>query len=508
MAHPQKAVPDEPRDLRACLYARVSTREQQEEGYSIDAQVALLRDYATRNGIRIIHEYVEAETAKTANRPAFAQMLKQTQQENIPILLCEKTDRLLRNIHDYVKIEDSGLEVHLVKEGAVISKDSRSHERFVHGIKVLVARAYSENLSEEARKGMAEKAKQGVWPTKAPLGYLNVSVGSRRVIEPDPERKDHVIWLFHRYAEGNVSIRDLRDKVAARGLTTRKGRKVQANQIHKILQHKAYVGIVEWGEIVVPGIHEPLVDKATFQQVQDIMSGRNMTKAKPASELDFLYKGLFTCGACGCQISVQRTKGHAYYACSGARGCPRPTVREEVITEAIAERLSCMTIKPEVLDLLRTALLESNTELADYRRSELYTLQTRQKELEAKLQRLYEDHVKGDVGRHAYSALRSEWELELAQVESMIQAHSASTRKMETHGVELLEFASNAYCRFKNASREDQREMARHLLSNSTITDRKVQVCLHEAFEMILEANQEPDVNISELVLSEKWLPD
>ncbi len=278
--------------------------------------------------------------------------------------------------------------------------------------------------------------------------------------------------------------------------------------MHKMLQHKAYIGIIEWGNIVVSGIHEPLIDRTTFQRVQDIMHGRNATKAKPAAQLDFLYKGLFTCATCGCQISVQRTKGHAYYACSGARGCPRPTVREELITEAIAERLSSLAIRPEVLTLLRQALLESSSEVEDFRRSELYSLQARQQELRHKLQRLYEDHVKGDVGKHAYSGLRCEWELELAKVESLIQAHSTSTRKMETEGVELLEFASNAYFRFKNASREDQREMARHLLSNSTITERKVQVCFHKAFEMVLEANQETRLENPDSVISEKWLRD
>lgn len=508
MARSKSTANDPSAQDRAVVYARVSTREQEQEGYSIDAQLALLRAYAERSGIVIVREFVEAESAKVSNRPAFAEMLREVKASSIPVILVEKTDRLYRNLKDHVRVDDLDVAVHLVKEGEIISRDSKSHQKFVHGIKLLVSKNYSDNLSEEARKGMAEKAKQGIWPTKAPLGYLNVSVGSRRVIEPDPERKDHIIWLFHRYAEGNISIRDLRDEAAARGLTTRKGRKVQANAIHKILQHKAYVGIVEWGEIVVPGIHEPLVDKATFQRVQDIMSGRNTTKAKPASELDFLYKGLFTCGKCGCQISPQRTKGHVYYACTGSKGCPRPTVREEVITEAIAERLSQMTIRPEVLALLRRALLESNLELADYRKRELVKLKTRQDELERKLQRLYEDHVQGVVGVSAYSGLRSQWELELAKAESLIQAHSASTRKMETEGVDMLDMASNAYSRFKSASRDDQREMARHLLSNSTITDRNVQVCLHEAFEMILTAHQEIPENAPNSVIVEKWLPD
>ena len=58
----------------------------------------------------------------------------------------------------------------------------------MHGIKVLMAKNYIDNLSEEARKGQQEKAEQGIWPTKTPLGYLNVTgPDGRKVIAVDPE---------------------------------------------------------------------------------------------------------------------------------------------------------------------------------------------------------------------------------------------------------------------------------------------------------------------------------
>ncbi len=72
-------------------------------------------------------------------------------------------------------LDELDVEVHLVKEGVVLSRESRSSEKFMHGIKVLMAKNYIDNLSEEARKGMAEKAEQGLWPSYAPLGYRNVT---------------------------------------------------------------------------------------------------------------------------------------------------------------------------------------------------------------------------------------------------------------------------------------------------------------------------------------------
>ncbi|MDQ0328152.1 MULTISPECIES: recombinase family protein [Phyllobacteriaceae] len=74
-------------------------------------------------------------------------------------------------------LDELNIEIHLAKEGMVLSRDSRSSEKFIHGIKVLMAKNYIDNLSEEARKGRMEKAEQGIWPSKAPLGYINYAQG-------------------------------------------------------------------------------------------------------------------------------------------------------------------------------------------------------------------------------------------------------------------------------------------------------------------------------------------
>src|SRR5690349_18993527 len=105
----------------------------------------------------------------------------------IRVMLVEKTDRLYRNLKDWVTIDELDVEIHFPKEGVVLSRDSRSSEKFMHGIKVLMAKNYIDNLSEEARKGMQEKAEQGIWPTKTPLGFRNaIGADGKKVIVPDP----------------------------------------------------------------------------------------------------------------------------------------------------------------------------------------------------------------------------------------------------------------------------------------------------------------------------------
>ncbi len=75
----------------------------------------------------------------------------------------------------------------------------------MHGIKVLMAKNYIDNLSEETRKGMLEKAEQGIWPSAAPLGYRNADgAHGKRVIEPDPDVAPQVMKLFEWYAAGGL----------------------------------------------------------------------------------------------------------------------------------------------------------------------------------------------------------------------------------------------------------------------------------------------------------------
>ena len=110
------------------------------------------------------------------------------------------------------------MEVHLVKEGVVLSRESRSSEKFMHGIKVLMAKNYIDNLSEEARKGMAEKAEQGLWPSYAPLGYRNVTgANGKKMIELDPHLAPIIVRLFEWYSTGTMSLKDVARKVRPKG---------------------------------------------------------------------------------------------------------------------------------------------------------------------------------------------------------------------------------------------------------------------------------------------------
>jgi len=244
---------------QAVIYFRVSSKPQDEDGFSLPAQRKLLIEYGHSSALRIVKEFVDIETAKTSGRSAFGQMVKFLQKNpSVTHIIVEKVDRLYRNFKDYVLIDELRCTLHLVKDGQVLSPDSRSSEKFLHGIKVLMAKNYIDNLSEEVRKGMTEKAEQGIWPSYAPLGYLNTKLPSgKNGIAQDKSRAKLVRRLFEMYATGNFSLKQLAQWAASARLTFRKsGRPVNKATIQGILHNLIYTGDFEFNGKVYKGIHD------------------------------------------------------------------------------------------------------------------------------------------------------------------------------------------------------------------------------------------------------------
>jgi DNA invertase Pin-like site-specific DNA recombinase len=335
------------------IYARVSSKDQEKEGYSIPAQLELLRGYAGAHGFEVLKEFTDVETAKAAGRTSFGEMIALLQKTNsCRTVLVEKTDRLYRNLKDWVTIEDLGLEIHFVKENIILAPNSRSSERFMHGIRVLMAKNYIDNLSEETRKGMLEKARQGIWPSFAPLGFLNVDgVNGRRTIAPDSKLAPVIRRMFEQYATGRFSLKQMAKIARADGLVYRKsGDSVPTSTVHKILRNRIYSGDFDFDGVTYHGTYEPIVPRELWERVQAILDGRSAKKTHKVKE-QFAFSGLIACGHCGCAMVGEIKKGrYIYYHCTGFKGkCPEPYTREEVLEEKFTALLKCIAFSDETL---------------------------------------------------------------------------------------------------------------------------------------------------------------
>jgi site-specific DNA recombinase len=251
---------------RTCvMYYRVSSEEQEREGYSLPAQLNRLREYAARENLRIVEEFVDVESAKRPGRPEFDRMVdflrKESKKEldhRCRVLLVEKTDRLYRNLRDYLTLDELALEIHFVVENFVISPDSHSSQKFLHGIKVLMAKNYIDNLGQEVRKGMREKAGQGIPPNKVPLGYSNVEgPDGKRGVELRADIAPVIRLLFTEYASGRRSLADLVEIARQNGLFIGRGTDRVTATLHSMLRNPFYYEEFRFCGTLYRGAYEP-----------------------------------------------------------------------------------------------------------------------------------------------------------------------------------------------------------------------------------------------------------
>ncbi|MCB9694504.1 MAG: recombinase family protein [Alphaproteobacteria bacterium] len=503
---------------RAVLYARVSSTEQHVEGFSIEAQQELLRKYADGADIEIVQEFVDVETAKKAGRQAFGEMLEFFRTSDVRLLLVEKTDRLYRNISDWVTLDALDVEIHLVKEGGVLSDDSKSHEKFIHGIKVLMAKNYIDNLSEEVSKGLTQKARQGGWPGRAPLGYRNVrSEMGKNVLEVDAQRGPVIAELFRRYAEGADSIMDLVRFANEKGLRTERGNPVSRATLHYMLQNPLYMGRFSWNGEWYDGRHQPLVTAALFEAVQDQLDARSRTSGRKKNKV-FTFSGLLQCGTCHEEgivrtLSGEMKKGqYVYYACPRCRIEKRAKYwNEHDVERMLLKQLDRLHMPPAVMELVADALRYISRDIMAESERDRERLQARETSVRKQLRTAYDDRLRGRLQADMFAEVSEAWQMELEQIRTQLQAlHLADGKTMEL-GIGLLELATLARKRWSSMDRRQKRELLFTLRSNSRLCDDELKVTWRIPFNLLPESpyalERDEAVFSEENGPSSKWLP-
>ncbi len=487
-----------PSRRQAVIYARVSSKEQEKEGFSIPAQLKLLKEYAATQGFSVANEYVDVETAKQTGRVAFGEMIAYLKAHpSIRVLLVEKTDRLYRNLKDWVTVDELDVEMHFPKEGVVLSRGSRSSEKFMHGIKVLMAKNYIDNLSEEARKGQQEKAEQGIWPTKTPLGYRNVTgADGKKIIAVDAEVAPIITKLFAWYATGQLSLKEVAKKAHGEGLVHRRsGAKVAVSTVHTILRCRLYTGMFEWNGKLIQGKHAPLVSTDLWERVQGVLDGRNGRKAKRGKH-DFAFSGLIACQACGCAVVGEIKKGrYVYYHCTGyadkcqgnPASCRRRYVREEVLESQFTALLGRLHFDDEVLEWVRDALHSSHVDERRDHEEAIRRLQAEHKRFGDRINAMYLDKLDGRVDDVFFDRMSAQWRVEQSRCLREIERHETAEQSYLEEGVQIIELAQNAQKLFERQQPREKRRLLDFVLSNCSWEDGEVVATFRQPFDLLAE---------------------
>ncbi len=470
---------------KAASYVRVSSKEQKEHGYSLQAQKKLLSTYAKSKGLTISKEYEEAETAKKAGRTQFKQMIKYLKANpSVQHILVEKTYRLYRNFRDLVTIHDLERNIHLVKEGTIIGPESRSHDKFIHDIKIVLAKNYIDNLSEETSKGMRAKAELGLWPSFAPLGYINNR--ETKGIDVDFQRAPIIRNLFEEYVRGKMNLREGEKFVWERGLRTRKGNLVSKSNIYKMLTNPIYIGDFKWDGVYYKGKHNPIVSRDVFEKVQGILNDRSKPRKRNHK---FAFRGLLKCGSCGRPITAEIQKGkYIYYHCTrtGPK-CTEKAVREEKLAEMLGEPLKRLRISEERLEWIIQALKESHEDKKRFKAEEVGKLEKEYQGLGRKIDQLYEDKLSGLIPVNFWKSKYQEYVSRQERINERIEEHRNAGEDYLENGVRILELAQKAYSIYVTQDSWEKRKILDLIHSNSVLKGGKVYMELRKAFDMIAD---------------------
>lgn len=480
---------------RAVTYVRVSSKEQHEQGYSPDAQKRLLYGFARQNDFDIVEEFEDAETAKQTGRTAFTAMLAYVRANAIKHILVEKTDRLHRNFADYTKIDDLMKEcdvtVHLVKEGTSIGRDAKSSDKFMHGIRTLMAKNFIDNLSEETKKGMDEKVAHGEYPSKAPLGYLNVQdpITKKNIIIVDEQNRALIEALFRLYATGNHSLKSLIEAVTDMGLASNlpNGRTLNKTTITKLLQSPFYIGHFQWNKQTHKGTHEPIISGDLWQRVQDVSRKRRekQNNSKKQNLIPFTFKGIFTCGECERCITAEKKKGrYVYYRCTKYKtDCSQRPVKEETIMQSVDKLLDPLQAIDENGIAYAVAALKQSLETKRGWHNRAYEAMLAEKtRLKHRLDKMYEDRLDDKITEDFYEQKRKEYTDRIEDLDIKIAKHDRADINYHEFGLRILELSRNAKKLFESGNSTEKQEFLRFLLSNSTLKDGKPEFALKSPF--------------------------
>ena len=498
--------------MKTILFCRVSSREQEETGYSLPAQEKLLQDYSEKKDFKIARKFSISESASGKyQRKSFDEMLSYVKKNDIKIIICEKVDRLTRNLKDAVSInewlnENSERQVHFVKENCVLSKDSKSNDKFIWNIKVSTAQYYIDNLSEEVKKGQKEKIAQGWLPTKPPLGYKTTGEKGHKIHIVDSEKAPMIKKMFDLYASGEYSIKRLSEIIFLEGLRTRGKNKLVKSRLANLLSDPFYCGKMRWNNVIYEGKHDGIISEELFERVQGVLKGKTAPKY---NKHFFLFSGLLRCKECDGKITWEKHKGITYGHCNHYRNCSkRLWVKEPDIEKQILNGLGDLMVKDkETVDWIRDVLKESHKEKINYHSTSLKELNQNLNRVQKRIDNLYDDKVDEKITKEFYERKFKEYSEEKESIINSIKKHSNASDKYSDLGVKIYELSQKNLEVYKNKKLPTEKRALFNLAFDSLLLDGdKLVFNYSKAFEVLFNAvsmtNCSKELNISKLPLN------
>ena len=288
---------------------------------------------------------------------------------------------------------------------------------------------YVDSLSENTKRGLRQKVRMGIFPSQAPVGYLNDSRTKTIVVE---KKKSKIVRLaFERYTKGNQRLEDIATFLAKNGISTRSGKRISKTKASFILSNPFYIGLFRYGGEIHEGKHEPIISKKLFDEAQEMLKQRGQPERKPKNEPQ-PFCGLISCASCGMMITgehkFKRQKNgnvheYTYYRCtkkSKTIKCLESAVREKELDRQISSEIQKVSLpKDWAEELLKMAEKDFNNSAPSL------TACVKEKEekissLSKRLERLLSGYLDQDIEKEIYRVEKGKLLLQKKSLEEEI----------------------------------------------------------------------------------------
>ena len=479
--------------MKYIAYCRKSRDEADKQVLSIEAQIAELKEFAKKEHLEIVEFAEEAKTAKTPGREKFAEVLKKIEKGFASGIIAWHPDRLARNSIDGGKV------IYLVDTGKLKDLkfptfwfDNTPQGKFMLSIAFGQSKYYVDNLSENVKRGLRQKLRNGVWPAKAPYGYLNNP--KTRGIDIDPEKSKAIRKAFEMFAQGSYSFTDIANYLLKFGLKRKNGKPLHINEIRQSLSNKFYVGIMEYNGEYHEGTHKCFISKELFQKAQAELQKRNKHYKK---SYRFPFLGIAKCKECGAAITAEqhtkfykttnRNATYIYYRCTKKLGpCNQVAITNFEMEENLRKIISSVSL-PQGWAEKWQGFLERD-ELLDKQSSgeRISDLKTEIQNLDKKLNILLDSYLDSVVDSETYKKKKNEF------FEKKIKIQEEITKVEETGSSWLepmREFVNCALQAQKIARAKNNCEelafFAKRVGSNFFLSDRQLSADFKKGFSSL-----------------------
>ncbi len=482
--------------MKAIVLARVSDKKQD----SNEAQITRIADYTKYKQLTVWKTYEIEESSTKGDREKFQEVIKDIEQSKEPIaLVVDTVDRLQRSFKESVVLDNlrkkGKLEMHFYRENLVIHQNSNSSDILRWDMAVMFAKSYVLQLSDNVKRKFEQKRRSGEWTGKAPIGYKNTGEEkNNKNIIPDPDVAPFIVKIFEIYATGNSSFKMVKEQITKAGLKSQFGKTLALSMIEHILKNPFYYGEMVSKGNLYPHKYPPIITKQLFDRCKQVRESWGKKPFKYAGK-PYIFRGLLTCGNCGCKYSPEiAKKKFIYYSCTNARGnCKKVYVPEKDLLKPVYEVLGAMsTIPQEKIDEIVGGLKKSSESKGLYHKNSIEALRGKYDELQARLDRALDFMLDGSITKDDYDKKVKEIKARQYDINIQIEDHTRADENYYLTASTVLNLAKRALEIFESSEPNEKRALLHYLLQNPEMNGKKLVFSLRSPFNHILTFSKQP----------------